>query len=315
VRRAIARYDDIARARSVPIADVLVSRGHNLQRCGGELVGPCPVCGGRDRFAVNPRKQVWNCRGCGKGGDVIELVRHLDGCEFNAAVELLTGEKGAAFDRAAARPDPARPAKEKAEAAEYERRQHEKAAWLWSQRQPINGTIAEKYLHGRGITCLLPPTLGFLPPWKSQHSPAMIAAFALSDEIEPGVLAPPRAVKAVHLTLLKPDGSGKADVERPKRIVGSPGMLPIVLAPVSDLGGLAIVEGIEDALSVHEATELGAWAAGSAGHMPPLANVIPYYVETVTIFAHHDKAGQNGARGLAKQLRDVDVFIEGLRDG
>ena len=38
-----------------------------------ERVGPCPNCGGHDRFAINIRKQVWNCRGCHKGGDRIAL--------------------------------------------------------------------------------------------------------------------------------------------------------------------------------------------------------------------------------------------------
>jgi hypothetical protein len=28
------------------------SAGHRLRRCGGELVGPCPKCGGTNRFAV-----------------------------------------------------------------------------------------------------------------------------------------------------------------------------------------------------------------------------------------------------------------------
>jgi hypothetical protein len=55
--------------------------------------GPCPVCGGEDRFSINIRKQVFNCRGCGKGGDVIALVQHLDGVEFLAACETLTGEQ------------------------------------------------------------------------------------------------------------------------------------------------------------------------------------------------------------------------------
>jgi hypothetical protein len=35
---------------------------------------------------------VWNCRGCGKGGDVIDLVAHLDGADFIAACTTLTGE-------------------------------------------------------------------------------------------------------------------------------------------------------------------------------------------------------------------------------
>ena len=91
----LSTVNKLAKARSVPIEEVIASRGHRLRRCGGELIGPCPVCGGRDRFAVNPKKAVWNCRGCGKGGDVIHLVRHLDGCGFNDAIEQLTGEKTA----------------------------------------------------------------------------------------------------------------------------------------------------------------------------------------------------------------------------
>jgi len=75
----------------------------------------------------------------------------------------------------------------------------------------------------------LPATLGFLPARKPSHHPALIAGFALPEEIEPGVLGEPRNVTSVYLTLLKPDGSGKADTKKQKLIVGSPGDLPIQL--------------------------------------------------------------------------------------
>ena len=35
--------------------------------------------------------------------------------------------------------------------------------------------------------------------------------------------------------------------------------------------GLGIAEGFEDALSIHQATGLGAWASGGASFMPKLA--------------------------------------------
>jgi putative DNA primase/helicase len=54
--------------------------------------GPCPLCGGEDRFSINVKKGVWNCRGCGVGGDVIKLVEHLDGVSFLEACEKLAGE-------------------------------------------------------------------------------------------------------------------------------------------------------------------------------------------------------------------------------
>ena len=51
-----------------------------------------------------------------------------------------------------------------------------------------------------------------MAPRKREDYPALIAAFAIPDEPDPGALGIPRSVDAVHLTLLKADGSGKADV-------------------------------------------------------------------------------------------------------
>src|SRR5262249_59519179 len=78
-------------AKAVPIERELERRGIRLKRTGAELIGPCPRCGGTDRFGANIRKQKWNCRGCGGKGDVVDLVRHLDGCTFAEAVRTLTG--------------------------------------------------------------------------------------------------------------------------------------------------------------------------------------------------------------------------------
>jgi hypothetical protein len=56
-----------------------------------ERCGPCPHCGGRDRFFVNA--DYWACRGCHeKPGDAVDLVRWMDGCDFITALEKLSGE-------------------------------------------------------------------------------------------------------------------------------------------------------------------------------------------------------------------------------
>jgi hypothetical protein len=77
---------------------------------------------------------------------------------------------------------------------------------------------------------------------------------------------------------------------------------------------MCICEGIEDALTAHLATGLGAWAAGAATFMPALADAVPTYIDCVTIYAHGDPAGQHGANGLAERLhqRSFETFIEGL---
>jgi hypothetical protein len=78
------------RARSVPIQEVIARRGIRLAG-GNERRGPCPVCGGTDRFSINTTKQVFNCRGCQRGGSVIDLVMTLDGISFENACETLAG--------------------------------------------------------------------------------------------------------------------------------------------------------------------------------------------------------------------------------
>jgi hypothetical protein len=89
-----AWQDWVDRAKAVPIEKEIARRSSiKLKREGAaERVGPCPVCGGTDRFSINTKKQVFGCRHCKKGGDVIELVRHLDKVDFNKACETLTGE-------------------------------------------------------------------------------------------------------------------------------------------------------------------------------------------------------------------------------
>jgi hypothetical protein len=303
--------DLMDRARAVRIEAEIARHGIKL-RGRIEREGPCPRCGGMDRFSINVAKQTWHCRGCKPDhikGNVIGFAQWIDGVSFETAVRSLAGETRHGVER------PPRVAEHKPAAADdYERRQHAKAAWSWRRRRPIEGTPAERYLRAvRGITCALPATLGYLPTSKPEHHHAVIAAFALAEELEPGILGEPLRVRSVHLTLLKPDGSDKADIARPRRIVGRPLGRPIVLAAPNDLGGLAATESIEDGLSVFEATGLGVWAAGSAGMMPGLAASVPDYIEAITIFAHNDKSGRDGARDLAAALASrLEVNIEGL---
>jgi phage/plasmid primase-like uncharacterized protein len=297
----------VAAAKAVAVEAELARRGITLKRAGRELVGPCPVCGGTDRFAVNAGKNIWNCRGCAKGGDVIDLVQHIDGVAFGKAIKILTGDQ--------ARSTPAPTPRPKIDGDEHEQRQRAKAHWLWKHRQPIAGSFAERYLReARGYTGALPPTIAFLPA-RDEYPPAMIAAFALADESEPGVLREPDSIAAVHLTLLKPDGTGKADVDPNKIVVASPAGMPIMVAAMNDLGGLAICEGIEDALSVHQATGLGAWAAGAACFMPKLTAAIKRASPScVTIFADDDVVGQCNARELATELHEfTEVFLREAR--
>jgi hypothetical protein len=256
---------------------------------------PCPQCGPVCRAPANRRRptlRIWrlqsefatyHCARCGAHG-------HGRGSQTNPSdLGALTQLRANADARQRA-------------AAESQR---SKALWLWRHRHPVAGSIAETYLREVRRCCgTLPATLGFLPA-HGEYPPAMIAAFGLAEEIEPGlVVIADDAVFGVHLTRLRADGTGKAGFGSDKIMIGNSHGYPIVVAPPNDLLGLAITEGIEDALSVSEATGLGTWAAGSASRLPNLADVVPDYIECVSVVADDDHTGRHHAAQLVRRLSD-----------
>ena len=92
-RRGIGLDNAIERAREAHILGVAERLGARLKKAGGEWVGPCPRCGGCDRFAINATKQIFNCRRCGVGGDAIALASFVCGLPFADAVAVVSGEK------------------------------------------------------------------------------------------------------------------------------------------------------------------------------------------------------------------------------
>jgi hypothetical protein len=259
----------------------------------GAVDAPCPVCGPQRRSAANQRRKtlrLW----C---ADPSFISYHCARC----------GEQGWASKSDVPRSG-SPPIDTPAIVAEVQRREQDEAAArlkvalsLWRRRASIDGTPAEVYL--RDVRCYsgrLPATLGFLQA-SGDFAPAMIAAFGMARETLPGeIVIDDAAIRGIHLTSLKSDGSGKAGTERDKIMIGKSVGWPIMVAPVNDGLGLAILEGIEDALSLHEATGLGSWAAGSASRLPALADRIPSYVETVSIVADDDDVGLKFADHLGQ---------------
>ena len=59
---------------------------------GGEFSGPCPGCGGEDRFHVWPETGRYWCRGCGRKGDTIQFLRDFQGLSFRDACRVIGRE-------------------------------------------------------------------------------------------------------------------------------------------------------------------------------------------------------------------------------
>lgn len=132
----------------------LVSRDTMLRKVastrGGEYAGPCPWCGGRDRFRVWPnaeRPGYW-CRRCGKKGDAIQYLRDHDGLRFQEACERLQIPQ-AERSRIKRLPQPPRLASAPSHAWQAKARQFTEAceAALWMSV----GAKALGYLHSRSL--------------------------------------------------------------------------------------------------------------------------------------------------------------------
>jgi hypothetical protein len=190
---------------------------------------PCPICQPERRKGQNGLTLADGSNG--------RLVLHCkkSACNFTdvlAAAGLRAGDYRA--------PDPAELAKREAEQCKEAQRKAEQAKRLWQDAQPIGGTVAEAYLRVRRISCALPATLRFHPScWHGATARRFPALVAL---VEGG------SGFAVHRTYLRPDGSGKADIDPAKAMLGATAGGAVRLS--EGHARMVVAEGIESGLSL-----------------------------------------------------------------
>lgn len=56
---------------------------------GGEFSGPCPWCGGEDRFSIHPQNDHYVCRHCKRAGDSIKFLIDFEGQSYRQACLIL----------------------------------------------------------------------------------------------------------------------------------------------------------------------------------------------------------------------------------
>lgn len=189
-------------------------------------------------------------------------------------------------------PDAATLAQREREAEAEAQRKATQAKRLWAEAQPIAGTVAEAYLRGRGITCELPRTLRFHGAcWHgptARRYPAMVAAVQGTG------------LPAVHRTWLRPDGSGKADIDPAKAMLGATAGGAVRLA--DGPGRLVVVEGIESGLSLLCGLLDGPaalWAGLSTSGLRGMR--LPLQAGRLTIGCDGDRPGREAAHALAER--------------
>jgi putative DNA primase/helicase len=171
----------------------LISRLEGVRSYASYLTARCP--------AHDDRNASFSIRQ-GKDGKV--LLKCFAGCGYESITAALGGDRPgrASFSQPGSTPQRAR---DDAERTDF-------ALRIWRQARSASGTIVEAYLRSRAITMSVPPSLRFNARLKhpTGYLPAMVAAVQQADG----------AIVAIHRTFLKPDGSGKANVERQKMMLG-----------------------------------------------------------------------------------------------
>ncbi|OYV49440.1 MAG: DNA primase [Rhodospirillales bacterium 20-60-12] len=179
----------------------------------------------------------------------------------------------------------------------------ESARRLFAISQPITGTIAKTYLHGRGITALHETgSLRFHPRCYYRPSPdapaetwpAMIAAITARDG----------RITGVHLTWLDPSGHNKAPIDTPRRAMGHLLGNGVRFGTATDV--LAAGEGIETILSLRCALpSLPMVAALSANHLAAL--LFPPTLRRLYAARDNDAAGDVAFTALAQRAQAVGI--------
>jgi hypothetical protein len=289
----------IEQAKRADILDVAKRLGAKLRKGGSEWIGPCPKCGGRDRFAINPKKHIFNCRGCATGGDVISLTRLVHDWDFIEAVEFVNGQS----IKEARQTTPA----ERIDSAEEARKAVSARKKIVREIRPIlvSGPGERFFRENR---CIDTDAISDILACKDAIGWNPSVFFNQPDPAKPdhehhgkqfgcivAILTDPVTAKStgsISRTYIGPDGK---KIGTAKNLDGARGI--VRLSPDEDVThGLHLGEGIETCLAAAALGLRPIWSTGSATTMakfPVLTGI-----GCLTLIADHDAngAGERAAR-------------------
>ncbi len=240
----------------------------------------------------------WTDAATGEHGDLLDIIR--ESCGFSDFRDV-AGEARRFLNLP--RPEPEEQSRQlspvpSASAAAARR--------LFAMSQPIAGTPVETYLRSRGIAALheigalrFHPGCYYRPEGggATRELPAMVAAVTDLAGRQTGA----------HRTWLAADGSGKAEVETPRRAMGALLGHGVRFGVAQDV--LAAGEGIETVLSARSASiDLPVLAALSAAHLAAI--LFPKSLRRLYVLRDRDPAGEGARKVLL--ARAAEAGIEAL---
>lgn len=327
-RIAVTDRNDPSTSKTRDFADIKAAARHQwpslLTRFGvaNEALsnhhGPCPGCGGVDRFRFDDQDGhgTFICSNGGGdpvAGDGFGLLEHIYHWTTKEVFQEVADALGIACDKESPpRPSRQRPVKcsVKVLAPEERQRRKDKLNAVWRASYPLDHPQAEParvYFAARGLAelrCDLPcdvrlhPKLTYWQPIGNGHYETVGDFPALVALVRDAQGQP----ISLHRTWLTGCGNQKAEVPEPKKLMTGVTSITggaIRLYPADHR--LAIVEGIETALSIRVALpDWPVWSAINSGNMKKL--LLPPAITEVLICADHDPAGIEAANRLADRL-------------
>ncbi|MBY0552099.1 MAG: toprim domain-containing protein [Candidatus Obscuribacterales bacterium] len=186
----------------------------------------------------------------------------------------------------------------------FDQRKMNRILETWeSGRDLLHGDLADLYLQRRGISLEhFPSSLRFSPRvYCHLEDEGRVSLPAMLAKVEDNY----GNLVQVHRTFLAPDGSGKANIPGPKRLMQSPcpgsarGAAIRLFPPGKTLG---LAEGIETALACFLETRIPTWSTVSAHGLETFE--VPEGVEHLVVFADNDASytGEKAAEALIERV-------------